>query len=561
VCSKSGSPRGSDVQSIKSDGSIRGRVRVASSIRILPAVAAVALVLMLWAPSVEAFLVPKYDFSAEIPALSVSSNKTRGGPGAQINFTMLTGAYRGGGTIAGAFTLVDAVAGGSVTNTERIDVINTQDKEGAIARFSQGKCQTVSQCGVERSFAAGTMTLDDNSTLIFYSEKTPLHHNITTPFGIGVFVNASQALRNSQLGNVSLTHSLLVVGEAVTITGKLASATDSFYAVLANPNVTVTVGDAQGSQTYKGQQYLFRFHGTPTFSMQGTGVGAPFVNGTVGVFKRADAADLEAGFRPEHLNTAVRALGGRDILLPSLSKGLRDLGPILNGVLLGRAADPIVNGEEANATDLAIVRFSKGILVPLNTSAMLSAQTEFILLGNQGFYTDQDSLNLGFMRVPPLSLLIWTIAAIAIVLGFVLRPMLASAQPGAFGGIRILGWIFHGLALAIAFILWDQEIKNFLGTSFLTVWTDSAFGKGVVLTITAVLELLSFMIAGLLFGMPIRFIVNSGLKLGGLKKARGVGKGIGNLATWGLGAPFIPFVLNGFVSGIIDALQKSLGGG
>jgi hypothetical protein len=74
------------------------------------------------------------------------------------------------------------------------------------------------------------------------------------------------------------------------------------------------------------------------------------------------------------------------------------------------------------------------------------------------------------------------------------------------------------------------------------------------------MEIITFSLATLLFGMPIRFLVNSGLKLGGLKKARGVGKGVGNLAVWGLGAPFIPFMLNGVVGTIIDALQKSLGG-
>ncbi len=534
---------------------------MASRVKIMRVATAVALTLMLFVPSVEAFLVPKFDFQAEIPPLGLTSTKTPGRTSTQINFTMLTGQYHGAGSLAGAYAVINGDAGGNVRGTQKIEVINTKDRDGAVARFMQGQCQSVSQCGVERTFQGGSLTIDTNSTVVFYSEKTKIHHNITSPFAIGVFVNASQALKNGPLGNVTTTNSLLVVGETVVLSGSITEATDSFYAVLGNPNATIRLNDTSSTQTYQGTQYLFRIYGTPTFLMQGAGVGSPFVNGTQSVFRRAGLAALEEGFKPEVLNQATRAFGGRDILLKPLSDGLRDLAPILNGALVGRTQDPIVNQEEANASALSIIRFQRGDLVPSNSSAILTTETEFVLLGNQGFYTDEEAVDVGFMSFPPFSLLLWFVAAGAIILGFVLRPMLASAQPGAFGGIRLLGWIFHGLAFVIAIILWDQEIKNFLGTSFLTIWTESAFGKGVVLMITGVLEILSFLIASFLFGMPIRFIVNSGLKLGGLKKARGVGKGVGNLATWSLGAPFIPFVLNGFIGSIVDALQKSLGGG
>ena len=531
------------------------------SVRTIRTATVVALALMLFAPSVDAFLIPKYDFQAEVPPLSLVSTKTPGRTSPQINFTMLTGEYLGTGSLPGAYAIINGEAGGNVRGTEKIEVINTKDREGAIERFTKRECQNVASCAVERTFTGGTLTIDTNSTVVFYSEKTKIHHNITSPFGIGVFVNASQALKNGPLGNVTTTNSLLVVGEQVVLSGSISERTDSFYAVLANPNSTIRLNDTSSNATYKGQEFLFRIYGTPSFLMQGGGVGSPFVNGTQGVFRRADTEALKEGFKPEVLNQATRAFGGRDILLKSLADGLRDLAPILNGALLGRAQDPIVNQEEANASSLSIVRFQQSTLRPGNSSAILASQTEFVLLGNQGFYTDEEAVDLGFMSVPPFSLLLWIVAAGAIILGFVLRPLLASSQPGAFGGIRILAWIFHGLAFVIAVILWDQEVKNFLGTSFLTIWTDGAFGKGAVLTITATLEFLSFFIASFLFGMPVRFIVNSGLKLGGLKKARGVGKGIGNLATWSIGAPFIPFVLNGFVGSIVDALQKSLGGG
>lgn len=553
--------KGSPVQTIKSGTRIRRGESVALRVRMIRVATVVALTMLLFAPSVEALLIPKYDFQAEIPPLSLVSTKTPGRTSAQINFTMLTGEYHGMGSLPGAYALINGESGGGVRGTEKIEVINTKDRDGAVARFTKRECQNAASCAVERTFTGGSLLIDTNSTVVFYSETTKLDHNITSPFGIGVFVNASQALKNGPLGNVTTTHSMLVVGDLVTLSGSFSEPTDSFYAVLGNPNATVRLNDTTSNQTYQGTEYLFRIYGQPTLLMQGAAVGSPFVNGTEGVFRRAGGAALQEGFRPEVLNQAARAFGGRDILLPSLAKGLRDLAPILNGVLLGRAQSPIVNEEEANASSLSIVRFARGVVVPANTSAILSTSTEFVLLGNQGFYTDKEAVDLGFMSFPPFSLLLWIVAAGAIILGFVLRPLLASAQPGAFGGIRLLGLIFHGLAFVVAAILWDQEVKNFLGTSFLTIWTDGAFGKGAILAITAGLELLSFFIASFLFGMPIRFIVNSGLKLGGLKKARGVGKGIGNLATWGLGAPFIPFVLNGFVGSIVDALQKSLGGG
>ncbi|HEX9816468.1 MAG TPA: hypothetical protein VGB18_05765, partial [Candidatus Thermoplasmatota archaeon] len=427
---------------------------MASRVNIIRVALSVALTFLLFAPSVEAFLVPKYDFQSEVPPLGLTSKKSPGRTSPDINFTMLTGAYHGTGSLPGAFALLNGDAGGNVHGTQKIEVINTQDREAAVARFMQGQCQSAAACAVERTYQGGTLTIDDNSTIIFYSETTPIHHNITSPFGIGVFVNASQALKNGPLGNVTTTNSMLVVGDTVVLTGSISQTTDSFYAVLGNPNATIRINDTTSTQSYKGVQYLFRIYGTPTFQMQGGGVGSPFVNGTQGVFRRAGLDALEAGFRPELLNEATRAFGGRDILLKSLADGLRDLAPILNGALLGRVQDPIVNKEEANASALSIIRFQRATLTPSNTSAILTTETEFVLLGNQGFYTNEEAVDLGFMSFPPFSLLLWMVAAGAIILGFVLRPMLASSQPGAFGGIRLLGWIFHGLAFVIAIILW-----------------------------------------------------------------------------------------------------------
>jgi hypothetical protein len=142
-----------------------------------------------------------------------------------------------------------------------------------------------------------------------------------------------------------------------------------------------------------------------------------------------------------------------------------------------------------------------------------------------------------------------------------LKPIVAASQISAFGAIRLVGILFHVLALVLAFILWDFELKHFLGTSLLGIFTSGGLGQGTALIITAFFELVPFGMAGLMFGLPVRFVVNNGLKLGGLKKAGGIGKGVGNLATWGLGAPFIPFFLNGIVGPIISALGKALGGG
>jgi hypothetical protein len=68
-----------------------------------------------------------------------------------------------------------------------------------------------------------------------------------------------------------------------------------------------------------------------------------------------------------------------------------------------------------------------------------------------------------------------------------------------------------------------------------------------------------FAIAAVLFGLPMRFITNGALKLGGLKRAGGFGKGVGNLAIWGIGAPFIPLLLNPFLSPVVGLLGN-LGG-
>lgn len=505
------------------------------------------------APGAEAALTKSYSFQVELPLVKFGQNQSKDG----LGVTLLTGRFEGGAERTGLYGFV-SVRSGTITDASKVEVLNTKDQAGAINRAISGQCASAQACAVEATVHNPTVSVTHNSTLILYSE-TALNYTATAPFLLMTLAQPPKDLGGGAIQNLTTEPSLLLVGDALAASGRAANQSNAIYAFLPNDNSTLTIADQNQSKQYTGGKFVFRFYGTPQFAMASSGMLLPFQGDSAHAsVTPATGAALRDQFRPETVNDVLRSFGSnQSIVSGGAAKQFREIAPILNGVLFGGVENPVVDAKSRQNASLSLIRFSTIDLYATQGGARASGSSPFVLLG-PGFYTTASGFSLGVLAVPSLSIFLWLLAAGAIVASFVLKPIVAPQQAGGMGTIRLIGLGFHALALVLAFILWDAEIRQFLGTSLITLIT-SGQAQGAMLAITAVFELVPFWSALLLLGMPVRFIVNSGLKLGGLKKARGIGKGVGDLAAWGLGAPFIPFFLNGFISTIIEALSKAIG--
>lgn len=506
-------------------------------------------------PGADAALMKSYAFQVDIPLVKFGQNQST----QDLGVTLLTGRFEGGGERTGLYGFV-SVRSGTVTDATKVEVYNTKDQAGAVGRAISGQCNNPQSCAIEATINNPTASLAANSTFILYAETTPLNYTATAPFLLMTLAEPPKDLGGGAVQNLTTEPSLLLVGDALTSSGRAAASTQSLYAFLPNDNSTLTIAGSDGAppRQYTGGGYVFKFFGPARFAVASSGMLLPFQGQASAHLTPAAGSVLREQFRPETVNDVLRGFGSNQTIVSgSVASQFREIAPILNGVIFGGAENPVVNSKTRESVKLALIRFGEIDITATDGSARASGTSPFVLLGT-GFYTTSSGFNLGPLAVPAISVILWLLAAGAIVAGFLLKPLVAAQQAGGFGTIRLIGLAFHAVALVLAFVLWDAEIRQFLGTSLLTLISEGSYGQGAALAITAVFELVPFWAALLLLGMPVRFIVNSGLKLGGLKKARGIGKGVGDLAAWGLGAPFIPFFLNGVVGSVIEALGKAL---
>lgn len=525
---------------------------------------ALALVLTLGvlslAPSVQAGLISKHTFQVGIDVVSFEGGKEQNVT--DLGLTLMTGQIDANGERKGLYGFVN-VRSLTFSNIEKIEVVNTKDQAGALQRALQGQCSGAEACLIEKTWTNPVVSLFENSTMVLFANSTAVNHTEKAPFGLALLVEPPKDLAGGSLGNLSTEQSGLLMGDQLTGTGRLASApgTNGLYAILPNNQSSLTIVSGDESRTYSGGDIVFHFYGPTQWEVAAAGLLVPFQGDSEIRLSPSPGNVLREQFNVQAVNDVFKSLGSNNsVVPPEVASNFNAIAPILNGVLFGGLAAPVVDQEAREDAKLALIRFSHITVKPAaEGGATASGRTDFLMFGTNGFYTDKTGTNLGFLRVPTLAWILWGLAIGAIIAGFALKPLVAPAQVGAFGAVRLVGLVFHILALTLAFVLWDFEIQAFLGTSLITLFADGALGSGPILVITAFFQLVPFFAAGFLFGLPVRFLVNNGLKLGGLKKAGGIGKGIGDLAIWGLGAPFIPFFLNGVIQPIVEQLGGLFG--
>jgi hypothetical protein len=177
-----------------------------------------------------------------------------------------------------------------------------------------------------------------------------------------------------------------------------------------------------------------------------------------------------------------------------------------------------------------------------------------LILTDKGFYTNEES----YWIIPKKLIGLWPLAiGIWIMTRFIGK---SNGMPKETKNKK-LKWItlvVHILLLITAFYLWDCEINCLFGKSLIPLITEKRIFNIALtnpLIFIAPIELIPWFICIALIGLPIRILINSILKIWKIdREGKGIGKGIGDMATWFIGAGYILFFLNIIISPIMGLI-------
>lgn len=247
----------------------------------------------------------------------------------------------------------------------------------------------------------------------------------------------------------------------------------------------------------------------------------------------------------EAFRSATSSIFGQDSPLEGAQDPLDLLRPasgVLNGALVlvpaaagGEGPAPVLLESSFGAAEFPLGPFNlvRGDDMELSWTSerMTLSGTPTVALGRDGFGVDEP-VAVGIF--PILSVLLWLVAIGAIVYFFVRRPEKAK---GPFV-LRLASFGVYVLALVVVFLFWDRSFEQTFGTGVVsTIQTQGITGDSLPqIGILAMLELVPWSIAALLFALPVRIAAGVGLRyLGKGKSLKGVATAAGlvSLAIFG----------------------------
>lgn len=234
------------------------------------------------------------------------------------------------------------------------------------------------------------------------------------------------------------------------------------------------------------------------------------------------------------------------------AEGLRDLAPVapaLNGIVIllhapdeaGLRPTPIAASSGGAALDVGLVTVLRGGETTLawDDASFSVAGSPALVFSGMGFATPAPAL-LG--PVPLVAVVLWALAAAAIVYFLVRRPPKTKAPLGS----RALAALVHLVAFLGAFWWWDVGFREVFGTSFLAVAPSAATStEWIVAGGALALQLAALGLAGLLFAFPLRIALGVLLRDRTKKKGySGYAKATGVLVAALLGQPMLLWLLS-----------------
>lgn len=501
--------------------------------------ASAVLALLLFLPSAAAVLVPDHGFSGEIIAPSSGDSE------AAQHLALMTGALSITGTEQGVFS-ASGTTDAKITGIDRLEVFRHVNGKAPPSR--------------PQTFRTVDLLVADDTTIVYFVGEAAHAYTVRSDFVMVVPLDPPDDYKDLKfeantslalVGGADLEATMSVPGDALLLTN---SANASFEVVSEDGNRT----------TFEGKDWAFRVGLRGTLSLSATQLVVPFAakDSTARLTPGGEAIAKERFDINQLVQAFQQASPDSTATPPSLDAGIADQfragAAIFDGVILGQPQGTTTLGGQARATTgFMLYRFDALELTAGETrgSVLYEGAGPFLLAGD-ALYTTKTALGPSAFSFPVVSLVLWVLAAGALVVGRFVQPFVPANSTSAAAPLRLTGILVRIGAGILVFVLWDLETQHFLGTSILGILFGSGSAQGVTFGAVLGVELITLSLAAFYFGLPIRFLTNTALKLGQLKRARGVGKGVGYTAAWGLGAAHFALLLNPFIGLFVDSLGQ-----
>lgn len=507
--------------------------------------------------SAGAIHLPSHPFRGEMPVAPLTTNAS------QTNKTSLAavmGALEMSGNGSGTF----AFSGTSLalaTEIGRLEVYLVGDNKSARnpANLLQGG-------RIPAAIYSNVSLVVSNNATVYYLAPEALHTvSVSADFGIGLVLHSPDDLGGAIPGLREAPSLAWFAPSAFHAEMAKGEQSSTLFARDANTTLTVFGPNATRLQNYTGATHVFRLVEGARVLMGARQALYPLDGNLTSTFRPAPRAQVAKHFDPVGLPDALGTFFGNATNPPKLPfdartlAALRAAAPVLDGAVVATFQGNVTVGADSRTLGgLTLYRFDALTLRdgPGDDRLLYEGRGPFLLAGSQ-LYSTQRVWGRA-LPVPLLSIVLWVLAGAALVASFLLKPFVGPTPAAAAAPLWAISLGVHlGLAV-VGFVLWDFEIRRFFGTSLLAILFGPDTGGGYLTPTVAAVELLPYTLATFFFGQPIKYLVNSVLRLLSFKRAFGIGRGLGHLATWGLGAPFIPVFLNSIVGLLVSRLAPGV---